>query len=135
MQRTNFFFILELHILTNIFLCIHNYFYELENTCNRCPFQCIGLGYGVKRHFQQYFRYIMAVSFIGGGNRSLRRKPSPCRKSLTNFITQCCIEHTSAWAGFELTTLVEIGTDCKGSCKPTYHTITTMTAPFYYMNT
>jgi hypothetical protein len=23
---------------------------------------------GVKRHFQQYFSYIVAVSFIGGGN-------------------------------------------------------------------
>ena len=31
--------------------------------------------------------------------------------------------------GFELTTLVVIGTDCKGSCKFNYHTITTMTAP------
>jgi hypothetical protein len=26
-------------------------------------------------------------SFIGGGNRSTRRKPPTCRKSLTNFIT------------------------------------------------
>jgi hypothetical protein len=24
--------------------------------------------YGVKRHFQQYFSYIVAVNFIGGGN-------------------------------------------------------------------
>ena len=31
--------------------------------------------------------YIMAVSFIGGGNRSTRRKPKTCRKSLANFIT------------------------------------------------
>jgi len=29
----------------------------------------------------------MAVSFIGGGNQSTWRKPSTCRKSLTNFIT------------------------------------------------
>jgi hypothetical protein len=26
------------------------------------------MGYGVKRHFQQYSNYIVAVSFIGGGN-------------------------------------------------------------------
>jgi len=26
-------------------------------------------------HFQQYFSYIVAVSFIGGGNRRTRRKP------------------------------------------------------------
>ena len=29
--------------------------------------------YGFYRHFQQYFSYIMAVSFIGGGNRSTQR--------------------------------------------------------------
>jgi len=29
----------------------------------------------------------VAVSFIGGGNRSTRRKPPTYRKSLTNFIT------------------------------------------------
>jgi hypothetical protein len=34
--------------------------------------------------FQQYFSYVVAVSFIGGGNQ---RKPQTCRKSLTNFIT------------------------------------------------
>jgi len=30
---------------------------------------------------------ILAVSFIGGGNRSTQRKSPTCRKSLTNFIT------------------------------------------------
>ena len=32
-------------------------------------------------------RYIVAVSFIGGGNRNTQRKPPTCHKSLTNFIT------------------------------------------------
>jgi hypothetical protein len=31
--------------------------------------------------------------------------------SQTNFITWCCIEYTSPWAGFKLTILVVIGTD------------------------
>jgi len=31
--------------------------------------------------------YIIAVSFIGGGNWSTRREPQICRKSLTIFIT------------------------------------------------
>jgi hypothetical protein len=31
--------------------------------------------------------------------------------------------------GFELTTLVVIGTDCTGGCKSNYHTITTTMAP------
>ena len=34
-----------------------------------------------------------------------------------------------AWVGFELTTLVMIGTDCIGSYKSNYHTMTTTTAP------
>ena len=37
-----------------------------------------------------------------------------------------------AWARFELTTLVLIGTDCIGSYKSNYHTITTTTAPYKY---
>jgi hypothetical protein len=34
------------------------------------------------------------------------------------------------WAGFELTTLVLIYTDCIGSYKSNYHTITTMAVSF-----
>ena len=34
-----------------------------------------------------------------------------------------------AWSGFELSTLVVIDTDCIGSYKSNYHTITTTTAP------
>jgi hypothetical protein len=71
---------------------------------------------------------MMVVSFIGGGNR---RKALTCRKSLTNFITECCILYTSPWMGFELTTLVVKGTDCTGSCKSNNHTITTPMAPVY----
>jgi len=40
------------------------------------------------------FHLYRGVSLIGGGNRSTWRKPSTCRKSLTNFIA-CCIEYTS----------------------------------------
>ena len=45
------------------------------------------LVYGVKCHFQQYFSYIVVVSFIGGGIGSTRENQRPCCKSLTNFIT------------------------------------------------
>ena len=34
--------------------------------------------------------------------------------------------YTSPWSRFKLKTSVVIGTDCIGSCKPNYHTITTM---------
>ena len=37
----------------------------------------------------------------------------------------------SSWAGFELTTLVVIGTDYIGSCKSNYLTLTTTTAPLW----
>ena len=42
----------------------------------------------------EYFSYIVAVSFIGGGDQTTRRKPPTCHKSLTNIITQCCILYT-----------------------------------------
>jgi len=37
--------------------------------------------YGIQRHFQQHFSYIVAVAFIGGGNWSTLRIPPTCRKS------------------------------------------------------
>jgi hypothetical protein len=45
--------------------------------------------FGVQRHFQQYFSYIMATSFSGGRSRSTRREPPTMRKQLVNFITSC----------------------------------------------
>ena len=36
-----------------------------------------------------------------------------------------------AWVGFELTTLLVIETDCIGSSKSNYHTITATTDPYY----
>ena len=36
------------------------------------------------------FQLYRGGSFIGGGNRSTRRKPPTCCKPLTNFITKCC---------------------------------------------
>ena len=52
-------------------------------------------------------------------------KPPTCRRSLTHCITWCCIIDTSAWAGYELTTLVVKGTACISNSKSNYHTITT----------
>jgi hypothetical protein len=37
------------------------------------------------RILQQYFSYIVVVSFIGGGNHNTQRKPPTCRMSLTNY--------------------------------------------------
>jgi hypothetical protein len=43
-----------------------------------------------KRHFQQYFSYIMATSFSGGRRWSTRREPPTMGKQLVNFITCSC---------------------------------------------
>jgi magnesium-transporting ATPase (P-type) len=45
------------------------------------------------------------------------------------FRKACYIEYTSPWTGIKITTLGVIETDCTGSCKCNYHTITTTTAP------
>jgi len=54
-------------------------------------FSCMGLVWFsfmvFNATFNNIFSYIVAVSFIDGGNRSTRRKPPTFRKSLTNFIT------------------------------------------------
>jgi len=55
----------------------------------------------------------------------IRRKPSTCRKSLTNFITYMLYRVHLAMNGvwFEITTIVVIDTDCTGNCKSNYHTV------------
>ena len=35
-------------------------------------------------NFQNYFSYIVVVSFIGGGNRSISRKPPTCLSQVTD---------------------------------------------------
>ena len=50
----------------------------------------------------------------------------------TNFYHIMLYRVHLAWARFELTTLVVIGTECIGSCKSSYHMITTTTAPETY---
>jgi len=74
----------------------------------------------------------MTDSFIGGGNRSTRRKPPTCRKLLTNFISIMLYRVHFAMKGFKLTTLVVIGTDCIGSYKCNFHNMTTTTSPYRY---
>ena len=51
---------------------------------NVCQKQCTLSPWNIYiSSFQQYFSYIVAVRYIGGGNR---RRPLICRKWLTNFI-------------------------------------------------
>ena len=67
----------------------------------------------------------LSVNFIGGGNRKTQKITPTFNKSLTN------VRHivVSSTPRHERTMLLVIGTDCTGSCKSNYHTITTSMAP------
>ena len=58
-----------------------------------------GWFYGVKRHFQQYFSYIVAVGFIDGGNRSGRRKPPTCWSNKLIIVRDVDIYYSSTVKG------------------------------------
>ena len=60
--------------------------------------------------FNTTFNNIIVISWRSAllVDQSTQRKLQTCRKSLTNFITLCCIKYTSPWARFELPTLVVI---------------------------
>ena len=49
-----------------------------------------GYGCGDYRHFEQYFRHVLAISFIGGGNRSTRGHWQPLSHSGVSVIL---VEH------------------------------------------
>jgi len=68
------------------------------------------------------------INFIDGGSRGTRRKPSTCTSYWQTLSHNVYRVHL-VWEGCELTTLVVIGTDCIGSCKSNYHTITITTTP------
>jgi hypothetical protein len=71
----------------------------------------------------------VAVSFIGGGNRRNPEKTT----DLPQVTDKLNVVHL-ALSGFEPTTSMVIGTDCIGSCKSNYHTITATMFPLPFIN-
>jgi len=75
----------------------------------------------------------MAVSFIGGGNWSTRKK-NPDLPQVTDKLYHIILYGVYlACARFELITLVVIRTDYIGSSKSNYHTINTTTPPIFQL--
>jgi hypothetical protein len=97
-------------------LCAHTH----ANNMNKTSARVIRVSLWWLTPIQQYFSYIVAVSFIGGGTINLPQVTDKLYHIMLYLV------HL-AWAGFELTTLMVIGTDCIGNHKSNYHTITTTT--------
>jgi hypothetical protein len=79
------------------------------------------------RLFQQYFNYIVEVSFIGGGTRSTRRKPPTCLSHWQTLFHNVVSSTPRHQGGSELTTLEVMDTDCIG--KYNYNTSTATMVP------
>ena len=66
---------LYLHVLQETEVCVCVCVCDSVSYFSVRSLQLIGFVYGVQHHFQQYFSYIVVVSFVDGGNRSTHRKP------------------------------------------------------------
>ena len=98
----------------------------LQNT-HHINNECVNLGKGVRDMvFNATFNNMSVISWRSVLLVRETRGPAACHWQTLSHGGY--IEYTSPWAGMELTTLAPMGTDCIGSFKSNYHTITATTA-------
>jgi hypothetical protein len=103
----------------------HSFFY-VYNYEKPNVFICKLLVYGVKCHFQQYFSYIVVVSFIGGENWRLEyhMKTTDLSQVFDKLyhIMLYCIEYTSPWTYWiKIYSTLLLSGRCHHTCLPLPH--------------
>ena len=81
--------------------------------------------------FKANLNTISVISWSSHGQFYWWRKPPTCRKSLTSYHIMLYRVHLIMNGIRTHNVSGDIGTDCTGSCKSSYHTITTKTASYY----
>jgi hypothetical protein len=103
------------------------------NLWNYCPYSDSHIQLGLEVKVMVFNATLKIAQLYCGTQFYCWRKPEyPVKNNdlpqVTDKLDQSCIEYTSPWVGFKITTLLVVGNDCIGS-KSNYHTITTMMAP------